>query len=249
MRGARRPPPTARPRRSCRPRPLPPRGRPRRRRPPRPRRARRRAGSARARRGAPPRPGSKPCVSSTRAPSSASRAWAPAASRVSSSWRRRAASSSRQAVRRAARRRSWSAPAKASRTSSWYDVLARRRCSNCPDMATSRSAAPATSSRAAERPQGAPVCARQRTHGARVRGHPLPRAAARQAARGRPPRGSRSAPRARPHPRVLPGEADEARVAFCAEQQPERLREDRLARSGLARDDVEPAPRRVGRRG
>ena len=52
-----------------------------------------------------------------------------------------------------ARRRSCSSPQNASSTSSWYDGRASRRCSNWPDIATSRSVAAATSSRAAARPQ------------------------------------------------------------------------------------------------
>ena len=60
-----------------------------------------------------------------------------------------------RATRRArrARRRSCSSPQKRSSTSSWYAGRARRRCSNCPDIAITRSTAAATSSRAAARPQ------------------------------------------------------------------------------------------------
>ena len=43
-------------------------------------------------------------------------------------------------------------PTKASSTSSWYAGRASRRCSNWPDIATSRSASAATSSRATLRP-------------------------------------------------------------------------------------------------
>ena len=56
-------------------------------------------------------------------------------------------------ARAAARRASCSSPQKRSSTSSWYDGRAKRRCSNWPDIATMRSTAAATSSRAAARPQ------------------------------------------------------------------------------------------------
>ena len=49
--------------------------------------------------------------------------------------------------------RSCSSPQKRSSTSSWYAGRASRRCSNWPDIATTRSTAAATSSRAAARPQ------------------------------------------------------------------------------------------------
>ncbi len=39
---------------------------------------------------------------------------------------------------------------------------------------------------------------------------------------------------------LLPGRADERVVALRAEEQPDRLGEDRLARTGLARDRVQP---------
>ena len=108
---------------------------------------------SRCARSASPSPGSRPSVSSTSAVSSASRAAAASASRVSSSCRRRAAASSRQARVASRRRSSCSAPQKASRTSSWNDGRASLRCSNWPDIAISRSAAAATSSRATARPQ------------------------------------------------------------------------------------------------
>ena len=73
-----------------------------------------------------------------------------AASRVSSSCARRAACSSRQ---RLLRRRGCRAPANASSTPRWYAGRASRRCSNWPLIAISASAAAATSSRAALRPQ------------------------------------------------------------------------------------------------
>ena len=68
---------------------------------------------------------------------------------------RRAPASSRQAgAPRAAL--DLSSPQKASRTSSWNAGRARRRCSNCPDIAMSRSVAAATSSRATARPRVRP---------------------------------------------------------------------------------------------
>src|SRR5205823_3780495 len=42
------------------------------------------------------------------------------------------------------------------------------------------------------------------------------------------------------HVRLVRARADERRVALRAEQESDRLREDRLARSGLARDRAEP---------
>ena len=80
------------------------------------------------------------------------RASSAAAPRVSSSCRLRAAASSRQASRAARRRGSCTSPTNESRTSSWYDGRPSRRCSNWPDIAISRSAAAARSSRATARP-------------------------------------------------------------------------------------------------
>ena len=98
-------------------------------------------------------PASKPSVASTSAVSSRRRASSAAAPRVSSSWRLRAAPSSRHARLASRRRPSCSSPTKASSTSSWYEGRPRRRCSNWPDIAIRRSAAAARSSRATARPQ------------------------------------------------------------------------------------------------
>ena len=97
------------------------------------------------------------------------------------------------------------APQNASRTSSWNDRRARRRCSNWPDIAMSRSAAAATSSRATARPTRTRACARRRTRAARRRARPRLRAGARRAPRAPRRRRSRRARRARPRrtPRSL----------------------------------------------
>ena len=63
------------------------------------------------------------------------------APRSSSSSRRVAAASARQASRASPRRTRCSGPTKASSRSSWWDGRASRRCSNWPDIASSRSVA------------------------------------------------------------------------------------------------------------
>ena len=112
----------------------------------------------------------------------------------SSSCRRRAAPSSRHAARSSDREPQLLArPTNESRTSSWYEGRASRRCSNWPDIAISRSPAAARSSRAALRPHAY----------ARVR----PSANTRRASTSppRPRAGARRAPPAHPRRAARPG--------------------------------------------
>ena len=133
-----------------------------------------------------------------------------------------------------------STPQNASSTSSWKDGRARRRCSNWPDIASSRSAPQRRPREQPRDPRRTRGFARLRRRDARARALPRPRVAA---------------PRAWPcllvEERVRDVElrlhvglgavgADGRRVGARAEQQADRLREDRLPRSGLARDRVQP---------
>ena len=120
---------------------------------PPPPRARSRAGAAPAPRAATPSASSvEPVACPRRGPAARQPRLLGRGAALSSSCRRRAAPSSRHASRSSARSRSCSSPTNASRTSSWYEGRASRRCSNWPDIAISRSAAAARSSRAALRP-------------------------------------------------------------------------------------------------
>ena len=151
-RAARAARPRAPPRRRGRVRRRRPRARARRARPRRPRRARSTCRSrSRSARSSSSRPGVEPVVSVGELRSSSTRASAAAASRVSSSWARRAAASSRQACRGRAR----ASPSPQTRRARRAGSSGResRRCSNWPLIAISASAAAATSSRAAARPQ------------------------------------------------------------------------------------------------
>ena len=91
-----------------------------------------------------------------------------------------------------------SIPQNASSTSSWNDGRARRRCSNWPDIASSRSAAAATSSRATARPQAYARVRPPRRRDARARALPRPRVAAPRAWPCRPRRRTHQARRAPP---------------------------------------------------
>ena len=160
-------------------------------------------------------------------------------SRVSSSWRRRAASSSRQAAR-ASPRGGAAAPRRRTRssTSSWYAGRASRRCSNWPDMAITRSTAAPTSSRAAARPHAyarvrpSAKTRRETSSASSSSGRSSTSASSSSVVGGRSSSASTYA--------SAPGRADERVVALRPEQEPDRLREDRLARTGLAGDRVEP---------
>ena len=157
----------------------------------------------------------------------------------------RDATSSRQASRASRRRSACSTPQNASSTSSWNDARASRRCSNWPDIAMSRSAAVATSSRATARPHAY----------ARVRPSPKTRRAIDEPRLVlRPQLGERSellvVEEAVGHVelgldvRLRPLGADGRGIRAGPEQEPDRLREDRLARAGLARDRVQPGRER-----
>ncbi len=90
-------------------------------------------------------------------------------------------------------------------------------------------------------PTRRPACGRHRTRGARRSHLPRPRDVARAAAARRPRRACPAAAGARPrrtrphlrHRRVR-------QVLFRAEQQPDCLREDRLPRTGLTGDRIQP---------
>ena len=180
-------------------------------------------------------PGSSPSVSSTSARSSASRASANAAFAVSSSCRRRAARSSRQAVRA---RRAAAELLLAAEPVEHLELVRRLREAPLLELAGHRDDA---------------------LDGG---GDVLPRRGASPRVGARPPVGEHAA---RDDERVLvlgpqlgellellrevelrldvgllAGGADERVVALRAEQQPDRLGEDRLARAGLARDRVQP---------
>ena len=161
--------------------------------------------------------------------------------RVSSSWRRRAAASSRQAARSSARRRCCSSPAKAS---SSVELVRRPREAALLELARHRDQ---PLGRARRRPRGRRcgprrrrACGRRRRRAARARARPRPRAAARRARRARRRRRSpsRQVELGLDVGLVAAGPTS-AGVALRAEQEPDRLREDRLAGAGLARDRVQ----------
>ena len=132
--------------------------------------------------------------------------------------------------------RSCSSPQNRSSTSSWYDGRASRRCSNCPDIATTRSTAAATSSRAAARPHAyarvrpSPKTRRETSERVLVLGPQLARSSSSSSGRSSSASTYASSPA---------GPTNES-SPFVAEQQPDRLREDRLPRAGLAGDRVQP---------
>ena len=132
----------------------------------------------------------------------------------------------------------------ASSTPSWNDGRPSRRCSNWPDMAMSRSVAAATSSRA--------------THGPRVRACA---AVPEDPAGDHEPRLALGPELGQRRELLLVEEplgdvelgldvglraigAHRGRVGPGAEEEPDRLRENRLARSRLARDGVQSGPER-----
>ena len=120
----------------------------------------------------------------------------------------------------------------ASSTSSWYAGRASRRCSNCPDIAISRSVAAARSSRAIARPH---AYARVRPSAKTRRARTSPGSSS----------GRSSCERLQLDVveeavrdvelgldvRLVRGRPDGTRVTLDAEEEPDRLGEDRLARA------------------
>ena len=152
-----------------------------------------------------------------------------------------AAARPRQASRASPRRTRCSGPTNASSRSSWWDGRASRRCSNWPEIASSRSVAATRSSRATLRPH---AYARERPSAKTRRATTSPGSSSGRSSR------SGSSPSSSKNPSGTsssastyasePAAPTERGVALRAEQEPDRLREDRLPGAGLAGERDEP---------
>ena len=144
--------------------------------------------------------GSSPSVAVDERPKLLETRLAPAPRRASA--RRAAGAPPRARARRmrsSRRRRSCSSPANASSTSSWYEGRASRRCSNWPDIASSRSAA-----------RGEILARHRPTPRVRARAAVGEHAARERRVRPRPPAAAPRAPRARRRRRSPPGRSSSA---------------------------------------